>query len=195
MSIELTDVLRKLALGQASIIGILIVWTVIRYTKKMLSAPDNERALPAHVALIAVSYLHFLTYACLSLYERLDEPATWRIPLALSGCIFGTAALAFLMAHLSVSRYLRARIDREADKAAADAAARKNAAHERRMDRMEEVGRETHDAVQEIQHDAVVAKDTAKEVSDKADTIGEVGLDTNVIVRKMEQSNGHGAGK
>ncbi len=109
MSIETADILRKLALGQASIIFILIAWTVMRYTKKILSAPDNERALPTHVALIAASYLHFLIYACLSLYEKLDEPATWRIPLALSGCVFGTAALAFLMSHLSVSRYLRAR--------------------------------------------------------------------------------------
>ncbi len=155
MSIETADILRKLALGQATIIFILIVWTVVRYTKKILSAPDNERALPAHVALIAVSYLHFLVYACISIYERFDELPTWRIPLALSGCVFGTAALAFLMSHLSVSRYLRARIDREADKAAMAAALLKAAAIERRIDRMEEVGIETHDAVQGIRKDSL----------------------------------------
>ncbi len=163
MSIELADILRKLALGQAGIIFLMIAWTIVRYTQKIRSTRVKEdKALPAHVALIAVSYLHFLVYVCISLYERFDEPATWRIPLVLSGCLFGSAALAFLMSHLSVRRYLRARIDREADKAVADASTRKTEAQERRMDRMEELGVNTADKLSEMHVDV-------KEGSHKAD--------------------------
>ncbi len=190
MSIELADILRKLFIGQASVLLIMAVWTIVRYARKQRTAPKNDKALPTHVALVAVSYVVFILYICFDLYDRLGLPATWRLPLALVGSVLGCAAQAFMVSHLSVRRYLRARIDREADKVAAEALVIKNAVHERRMDRMEEVGRETHDAVQEIQHDAGVAKETAKDVSDKADSIGEIGSDTNVRVRKLERSNG-----
>lgn len=250
MSIEAADILRKLALGQASVILVMAVWTIVRYARNIRTAPSNNKALPAHVALVATSYLVFLLYVCADLYEKFGRPSTWSIPLALTGCLLGCGALAFLVAHLSVRRFLQVRIDREADKAMDTALKRKAEVQERRMDRMEEVGQQTHDALQGIQHDTLqrieesvgvaaekadhayheanqvntkiadmreqhlgrtedvskieniikaleqineearVAKDTAKEVSDKADVIDEVGSDTNVRVRKMEQSQG-----
>lgn len=237
MSIETADVVRKLALGQSAILAVLIVWTIIRYTKKVIAAPNPDvRALPAHVALIATSYLHFMGYVCFSLYEKLGDEPTWRIPLAMSGCLFGTAAMAFLLAHLSAGRYLRARIDQQADKVIAAASAKKLETDERRMDRMERLGQETHDVVQGIQQDTLPeikeaakhayheaneintkiadigekramkieevisslrdiqtearsAKETAKVVSDKADSLEEIGTDTNIRVRKMQSGD------
>ncbi len=191
MTIETLDILRKLAIGQGAVILVMAIWTIVRYARNIQVAQSNDKALPSHVVLVASSYLCFLFYVCVDTYEKLGLPLTWRLTLALIGCLLGCGALAFLIAHLSVRRYLIKRIDSEADKAVVAAAILKAAAIERRIDRMEEVGQETHDAVQEIQHDAGVAKETARDVSDKADTIGEVGADTNSRVRKLERTNGN----
>ncbi len=192
MSIEIADVLRKLVLGQVAVISVMIVWTIVRYAKKIKSAPANDKALPTHVSLVASSYMVFLVIVCLVIHDNFGHVMKIYLPLALVGCALGCGAMAFMLSHLGMRRALLAALDRAAQKAASDAAARSVDVQERRMNRMEEVGRETHDAVQEIQQDAVVAKETAKEVSDKADVIGDVGTDTNVRVRKMEQGNGGG---
>ncbi len=106
MSIETADILRKLAIGQASIIVVLIAWTVFRYAKKVIYQPDKDRALSWHVALIGTSYLILVVFVVFDLYERIDLEPTWRVPVALAAFVFGLAALCFMMAHLSVRRLL-----------------------------------------------------------------------------------------
>ncbi len=177
MSIETADILRKLFIGQASVLLIMAVWTIVRYASKQKAAVKNDQALPSHVALVASSYVVFILYISFDLYDRFGLPVTWRLPFALSGGILGCAAMAFLVSHLSVRRYLRTKIDHEAEKVANEALIRNAEAQERRILRMEEVGQQTHDALQGIQKDTLqrieesvgLAAEKADIASDKAD--------------------------
>lgn len=225
MSVEFADILRRLAFGQAFVIGLLTAWTITRYIKKAYTAPPPERALPIHVALIGTSYLIMVGYVVFSLTERLGSLPTWRIPASLASFTFGIAALAFMMSHLSARRILVAAFERRLEAETAKEVKRQIERTEHRMQRMEEVNRHTHDTVAEInenviesthkaeaafheannlntkiyegttkvhqslekvQDEAATAKATAKEVSVKADLIGETGKDTNVRVRNIE---------
>lgn len=230
MSIELANILRRLAFGQAFIISTLTVWTIVRFMKKAIVVPAEERALPLHVALIGTSYLVMLGYVVVSLYEKFGQPPTWRIPAALISFALGVGALVFMMAHLSARRVLRQAFARKVEAEATKEIKRQITRTEDRMRRMEEVGQHTHDKVYEmkesvdeaahkadmafheandlnskivtlqddvviqltdIKDEAATAKITAKEVSDKADAIGETGNDTNARVRNIEDLTPH----
>lgn len=225
MNIELADAIRRLAFGQAFVIAILTIWTIVRYMGKAIVVPATDRALPLHVALIATSYLCMVSFVVQSLRERMGEALSWRTPLSFLAFSLGLGALVFMMAHLSARRILSSVFRLKVEAEATKEMARQVKRAEDRMQRMEEVGQHTHDNVQEmkesvdvaaqkadmafheandlntkivtlqgavnnqltdIKGEAEIAKTTAKEVSDKAEAIGETGHDTNVRVRNIE---------
>ncbi len=225
MSIELADILRKLAFGQAFVIVLMTGWIVVRYARKIVRAPREERAMPTHIALVGISHIGMAGFIIYDLFERLGQIPSWRIPTALSIFTFSVAAMVFMVSHLSARRILASAFARKVEAEAAKEVMRIAERSEQRISRMEELGVRTADklsemhvdvkegshkadlayneandlnekietgsthvnkALQFVREEAELAKITAKEVSDKADTIGEVGTDTNERVRKIE---------
>ncbi len=199
MSIELADVLRKLAFGQAAVLALLTVWTIFRFAKKAVTAPSADRALPLHVVLISSSYLlliYIVTVGPHGLSDLIGQPPTYRIPLVLIAFALGVGALAFMVAHLSARRTLREAFAHKVEAEANKEIARQIERTEYRMQRMEEVGQHTHDKVQEMQEGDITARAKAAQslenVGQKADTAY---YEANAINEKIDKSSEEVSGK
>lgn len=118
---ELTwpDLLRTFALGQASFVLILTILVVIRYSARLAKAPAGDRALPAHITLIGLSYLGMTVHILWDLHEHVGMPITWRTPSSLVWFTFGDAALIFMLVHLSIRRHLVTAVLTRAEQATA----------------------------------------------------------------------------
>lgn len=188
------DVLRYFCLFQAAIIASLTLIVFFRYAIKIYAAKPEDRALPTHVALISLSYMGLVVIAVIELWQRFGDTPSWRLPLDLILFTMGNGALIYMLIHLSLKRTLvkavleRARIETEQE------LLRETQRQSERIDRMERVGQKTSDSLTELREETSAAKDTAREVSDKADVIGESTKDTNTRVRDI-QGKGIGVAK
>lgn len=217
ISISVADILRYFCLVQACFLTMFGVLSILRYGRKIYK-PESDRALPAHVTLIAFSYLGFIWISMIELWRNFGLAMTWRLPCDLIFLVLGDGAMIFLIIHLSVKRMLIRTVLDQARKETEDQLTRERALNEQRMSGMQRIAQNTSDSLQELREEThtardtakmvsdltaatsislaelreetTAAKNTAKEVSDKADAIGETSEDTNVRVRDIQERNG-----
>lgn len=175
------DILRFLAFGQAFFVVVLSVWAIGRYLRKIIEADKDERALPAHIILIATSYVGLVIWACYEIYLHIGYPMTWRTPAGLFLFAMGDAALIFMMVHLSLRRMIVARMMAQAQKEAEEESKREKVSSERRLARMEQIGQITHD-------ETMMLSEAVSNVGKKAEAAYKEANDVNGKIEKLHQA-------
>lgn len=106
------DVLRYIVFGQGSVVLLISALIIVRYASLLRNNPNPKRALPWHIFLIAISFSGATVFICMELYQRLNQPMTYRTPFGLAIFTLGDMALCLMIVHLVIQRRLMDRIRR-----------------------------------------------------------------------------------
>ena len=103
------DLLRTVVIGHGISIFIFTVIIVLRYAKILMRSPSfyRDKRIPWHILTVAGSYFLLTTFTCVILIQKLGDPLTWRVPLAMVSFILGNIGL-YLMAS-----YLKDELDKQ----------------------------------------------------------------------------------
>lgn len=151
MTLSPIDYWRVFALGQAVLVLMMTVFIIIRYLILLKKMEWKQRALPAHVILISISYLMMIVGSLIELHERIGTPGTWRSYLYPTAFLIGDIALIFMLLHLSVQRILvtavlkQAQIQLKADRQ-----------HKENTERLDVIAAEIHEVAEVVKAKAEV---------------------------------------
>lgn len=97
-----TDLLRTAVIGHGISIFIFTVVIVIRYAKILMRSPSfyRDRRIPWHILSISASYFLLTIFTCIVLVQKLGEPITWRVPLAMVSFVLGNIGLYLIASYL-----------------------------------------------------------------------------------------------
>lgn len=200
-----------MVLTQAGFVFLITTAIIVRYAMRLVLTPKDDRAMVWHVLLISLSYLWATVLICMIIREKWGTELSYVAKNAAGIFILGDAALMFMLSHLFVQRNMTdviqehalaiiadekreiaeelkkqtsglAQMIRNVGIKADDAYQEANALNEK----INHLSEEVSDKLSDIKNDAETARQTAVNVSDKADVIGETGKDTNERVRDIQ---------